>query len=40
VNVKWLISDIVDYEPPVKYDVWYDKAAFHFQTGKKNLKKT
>lgn len=32
--VKWIISDITDFKPPQKYDLWHDRAAFHF------LKKT
>ena len=31
-KVKWIISDILDFNPSSKYDVWHDRAAFHFQT--------
>ena len=31
-NVKWIISDILDFKPTEKYDLWHDRAAFHFQT--------
>lgn len=31
-HVKWVVSDIVDFKPTVKYDVWHDRAAFHFLT--------
>ena len=29
-KVKWIVSDIVAFKPKVKYDVWHDRAAFHF----------
>ena len=31
-KVKWIASDILDFHPTTKYDVWHDRAAFHFQT--------
>lgn len=31
-NVKWIISDVLGFKPEVKYDVWHDRAAFHFFT--------
>ena len=31
-EVKWIVSDILDFQPTEKYDVWHDRAAFHFQT--------
>lgn len=31
-KVKWIVSDILDFHPTVKYDLWHDRAAFHFQT--------
>jgi hypothetical protein len=27
-----IISDILDFKPTEKYDLWHDRAAFHFQT--------
>jgi SAM-dependent methyltransferase len=38
-KVKWIISDILDFEPSDKYDVWHDRAAFHFQTEKDKIEK-
>ena len=29
-NVKWIVSDILDFEPVNQYDFWHDRAAFHF----------
>jgi hypothetical protein len=29
-KVKWIVSDIVKFKPKEHYDVWHDRAAFHF----------
>ena len=31
-KVKWIVSDITDFIPAEQYDVWHDRAAFHFLT--------
>lgn len=31
-KVNWIVSDILDFHPTIKYDLWHDRAAFHFQT--------
>jgi SAM-dependent methyltransferase len=31
-RVKWITADITTWEPPRAYDVWHDRAAFHFLT--------
>ncbi|MDF0714694.1 class I SAM-dependent methyltransferase [Muricauda sp. 334s03] len=31
-KVKWVESDIIDFNPDGTYDVWHDRAAFHFLT--------
>jgi ribosomal protein L11 methylase PrmA len=31
-KVNWIISDITDFKPSQKYDVWHDRATFHFLT--------
>ena len=28
--VKWIVADVANFEPTEKYDVWHDRAAFHF----------
>ncbi len=28
--VNWIVSDINDFKPKYKYDLWHDRAAFHF----------
>ena len=30
--VQWIVADIADYEPPHPYDLWHDRATFHFLT--------
>lgn len=31
-QVNWVVSDITEFEPPVQFDFWHDRAAFHFLT--------
>ena len=31
-SVKWVVSDITQFEPEQKYDFWHDRATFHFLT--------
>jgi SAM-dependent methyltransferase len=31
-HVQWVIADITKWEPAQTYDVWHDRAAFHFLT--------
>jgi 2-polyprenyl-3-methyl-5-hydroxy-6-metoxy-1,4-benzoquinol methylase len=30
--VKWIVADVTQWQPPAAYDVWHDRAAFHFLT--------
>lgn len=32
ILVKWIVSDITSFQPTEKYDVWHDRAVFHFLT--------
>ncbi|PTM49048.1 class I SAM-dependent methyltransferase [Phreatobacter oligotrophus] len=32
-RVKWIVDDATEWEPPQLYDVWHDRAAFHFLNG-------
>ena len=36
-KVKWIISDITDLVPSVKFDFWHDRAAFHFLTSEEEI---
>tara|TARA_R110002126_G_scaffold217419_2_gene363278 strand:+ start:6081 stop:6701 length:621 start_codon:yes stop_codon:yes gene_type:complete len=29
-KAKWIVADVTEWEPAVVYDVWHDRAAFHF----------
>lgn len=31
-QVNWIVSDVTEFEPPVHFDFWHDRAAFHFLT--------
>lgn len=31
-KVKWIVGDILDFKPEASYDVWHDRATFHFLT--------
>ncbi|WP_417687696.1 class I SAM-dependent methyltransferase [Roseibium sp.] len=30
--VEWIVSDVLDWDPSMTFDVWHDRAAFHFLT--------
>ena len=32
-RVNWIVADATEWEPPQQYDVWHDRAAFHFLNG-------
>jgi ubiquinone/menaquinone biosynthesis C-methylase UbiE len=38
-KVKWIVSDITDFTPFTTYDIWHDRAAFHFLTLTAEIKK-
>jgi len=38
-QVNWIVSDITDFEPKVKFDFWHDRAAFHFLTSEDKVYK-
>lgn len=31
-QVSWIVSDVNDFKPKENYDIWHDRAAFHFLT--------
>ena len=31
-RVKWIVSDIMEFKPDSTYDIWHDRAVFHFLT--------
>lgn len=36
-KVTWIVSDITDFKPATTYDIWHDRAAFHFLTDDKQI---
>lgn len=38
-KVQWIVSDITQFEPNEMYDVWHDRATFHFLTNEKQIEK-
>lgn len=39
IQVKWIVTDISNFEPDETYDLWHDRAAFHFLTSKEQIEK-
>lgn len=37
--IKWICADITEFEPSEKYDLWHDRAVFHFLTEAGDRKK-
>jgi SAM-dependent methyltransferase len=31
-KVNWVVADVTEFKPSVKFDVWHDRATFHFLT--------
>lgn len=38
-KVNWIVSDVTEFEPNMTYDVWHDRATFHFLTTTDQIKK-
>ena len=38
-KVHWIVSDILDFKPSVKFDFWHDRAAFHFLISEEHINK-
>lgn len=37
--VNWIVSDIVDFKPEIVYEIWHDRAVFHFLTTTAHIEK-
>jgi SAM-dependent methyltransferase len=37
--VHWIVTDVTEFTPPVQYDFWHDRAAFHFLTSNDAINK-
>jgi SAM-dependent methyltransferase len=35
-EVEWFEADLLDFEPPHRWDLWHDRAVFHFLTSKED----
>ena len=35
-DVRWIVGDVTAWQPAAQYDVWHDRAAFHFLTDEKD----
>ena len=38
-KVQWIVADVTGFEPPVQFDFWHDRAAFHFLTTEEKIYK-
>ena len=38
-KINWIVSDITEFDAPVQFDFWHDRAAFHFLTTEDNILK-
>lgn len=36
-KIKWILADASDFHPTEQYDVWHDRAAFHFLTSEPEI---
>ncbi len=36
-NVKWIVADVANFKPIENYDVWHDRATFHFLNKKEEI---
>ena len=32
VEITWIVADVSDFQPKAQYDLWHDRATFHFLT--------
>ena len=38
-KVNWVVSDITEFEPKTTFDIWHDRATFHFLTTAEQIEK-
>ncbi|MDR7211690.1 class I SAM-dependent methyltransferase [Flavobacterium piscis] len=38
-KVNWVVSDITEFEPNETFEVWHDRATFHFLTSEEQIQK-
>lgn len=35
-KIEWFTADLTEFEPPHRWDLWHDRAVYHFLTGEKD----
>ena len=38
-KINWIVSDITEFKPETDYDIWHDRATFHFLTTVEQVEK-
>jgi SAM-dependent methyltransferase len=38
-KINWIVSDITDFKPETTFDIWHDRATFHFLTTSEQIEK-
>jgi 2-polyprenyl-3-methyl-5-hydroxy-6-metoxy-1,4-benzoquinol methylase len=38
-RVHWIVADVTEFQPTVQFDLWHDRAAFHFLTTEDSIYK-
>lgn len=38
-NIRWIVSDITEFQNEIQFDFWYDRALFHFLTNQQDIEK-
>lgn len=38
-DIEYIVSDIIDFHPPHKFDLWHDRAVLHFLTTDEEVKR-
>jgi uncharacterized UPF0146 family protein len=38
-EVTWVVSDITEFKPHINFDLWHDRATFHFLTNREQVAK-
>jgi SAM-dependent methyltransferase len=38
-KVQWIVCDVTEFIPPVQFDLWHDRAAFHFLVTEEDIHK-
>lgn len=37
-QINWITADILEFDPKTPYDIWHDRAAFHFLTDSESVR--